>query len=106
MNEASTHEFELRIDSEHPSLPGHFPGRPIVPGVVLLDTVIAGAERWLGRSLQVKALPQTKFVQPLLPEQPANVSLALARDELKFEITSEQGRIAQGALKLDVGSNA
>ncbi|MEO8936638.1 MAG: hypothetical protein ABI277_16940 [Burkholderiaceae bacterium] len=27
----------LAIDAQHPSFEGHFPSRPIVPGVVLLD---------------------------------------------------------------------
>ena len=30
------------IRADHPSLPGHFPGAPLVPGVVILDEVIAG----------------------------------------------------------------
>ena len=29
------HSF--RVEADHPALEGHFPGRPIVPGVVLLD---------------------------------------------------------------------
>ena len=29
------------IGADHPALPGHFPGQPIVPGVVLLDEVLA-----------------------------------------------------------------
>ena len=29
----------IRIEADHPSLPGHFPGRPLVPGVMLLEQV-------------------------------------------------------------------
>ena len=34
-------EVDRTIPSDHPSLPGHFPDRPIVPGVVILDEVVA-----------------------------------------------------------------
>jgi len=32
---------QFAIGADHPSLPGHFPGRPVVPGVVLLDHALA-----------------------------------------------------------------
>ncbi len=35
----------LRIASDHPALAGHFPGRPIVPGAVLLDETLHALER-------------------------------------------------------------
>ena len=48
----------LRIAANIPSLPGHFPGRPIVPGVVLLECVLDEAERWLGRrALSIRSCP-------------------------------------------------
>ncbi|WP_018860622.1 MULTISPECIES: hypothetical protein [unclassified Thioalkalivibrio] len=54
-----------RIPDSHPSLPGHFPDQPVVPGVVILDTVDAVArESGLG---SVAALPRVKFLAPLLP---------------------------------------
>ncbi|MDB5411828.1 MAG: beta-hydroxyacyl-ACP dehydratase [Rubritepida sp.] len=31
------------VPEDHPSLPGHFPGQPIVPGVLLLDAVLRAA---------------------------------------------------------------
>ena len=34
----------LEIAADHPSFPGHFPGRPILPGVVLLDEALRRIE--------------------------------------------------------------
>lgn len=96
----TTQQFELRIDANHPSLPGHFPGRPIVPGVVLLDHALATAEHWLGHSIRVTGLTQAKFTRPLLPEQTATIALTLANEELRFDIQHAGERIAQGAFKL------
>ena len=47
------HSATLSVPAQHPSLAGHFPGNPIVPGVVLLDEVIAAAEAWLGDGFHV-----------------------------------------------------
>jgi len=62
------------IDADHPALPGHFPGRPVVPGVVVLDRVLAAIEAAHG-PLAALRLPQVKFVRPLLPGETARVEL-------------------------------
>ena len=36
--------MQFVVAPDHPSLPGHFPGRPLVPGVVLLDRVLEAIE--------------------------------------------------------------
>ena len=36
-----TFEVSRTISANHPSLPGHFPGAPLVPGVLILDEVLA-----------------------------------------------------------------
>ena len=69
MTTARTHEATVIIPASHPSLAGHFPGRPIVPAVVLLDRVLGETERWLGTAPVATDLAQAKFTAPLLPEQ-------------------------------------
>ena len=62
------------VPASHPSLPGHFPGRPVVPGVVLLARVLAAIEAEHG-PLPALRLPQVKFMRPLLPGEPAVIEL-------------------------------
>ncbi|GGC66041.1 hypothetical protein GCM10011504_49990 [Siccirubricoccus deserti] len=69
-------DFRITVPAEHPALPGHFPGRPIVPGVLLLDAVlqaVAAAEPGRGRpSLVARA----KFPAPVAPGEGVVVTLA------------------------------
>ena len=100
MSKAAVHSSTLRIPAGHPALPGHFPGRPIVPGVVLLQCVLDEAERWLGRELAPRSLPQAKFSAPLLPEQDARLELRLTQNELRFSVTRAAQLVAQGRFAL------
>lgn len=95
-----SHLALLSIPESHPALPGHFPGRPIVPGVVLLDQVIASAEQWLQHPVRVASIRQVKFLAPLLPAQEAAAELTLDGTELKFALKRGEETIAQGALQL------
>lgn len=82
------------ISAQHPSLPGHFPGRPIVPGVVLLDRVAAALERAaVGRLARIAV---AKFVAPLLPEQRAELKLTRAGTRVRFRIEHEGSTILTG----------
>ena len=100
MSEPATYTTALRIGSDHPSLAGHFPGNPIVPGVVLLDRVQQAASSWLGYAVKLRGIPQTKFVQPLLPEQNAHIQLRLTGTELRFSILRDESTLATGVMTL------
>ena len=109
MSDAAVHRASVRIPARIPRSPDIFPGRPIVPGVVLLQCVLDEAERWLGRALSVRALPQAKFSAPLLPEQSAELELRLAGNELRFSVTRDAQVLTQGLFtiaRLDSGRAA
>jgi len=92
------------IDAGHPCLPGHFPGQPLVPGVVILDRVVAAVEAAHG-PLGVLRLPQVKFVQPLLPGEQAEIALDDAsRDGVsrwRFRVERAGALLASGELVAD-----
>lgn len=96
--------IEFTIPADHPCLPGHFPGQPIVPGVVVLDHVLTAIETQHG-TLGALRMPQVKFLQPLLPEQRAWIELqplsdaddmAAAPSRWRFRVLRDDTLIASG----------
>lgn len=87
-----------RIDAGHPSLPGHFPGRPLVPGVLLLERVALALRAWRGqRLLRVR---EAKFIAPLLPAQEAELQLVAATGaQVRFEIRCAGVLLARGTVE-------
>jgi 3-hydroxyacyl-[acyl-carrier-protein] dehydratase len=62
----------FQVAPDHPCLPGHFPGRPIVPGVVLLDEALALLLA-AAPGLRVASLPVARFLRPVLPGEEVEV---------------------------------
>ncbi|MFA7555564.1 MAG: hypothetical protein WCY88_15080 [Spongiibacteraceae bacterium] len=90
------------VNSKHPSLPGHFPGQPIVPGVVILNSVFKqlAAEFPEQRICGIKKL---KFLRPLLPDQVFTISHdGIKNGGLRFKcwLTHTDTLMAEGHLKL------
>jgi 3-hydroxymyristoyl/3-hydroxydecanoyl-(acyl carrier protein) dehydratase len=87
VNGAIQAQERFSIAADHPSLPGHFPGMPVAPGVLLLDRVAASLERaGAGRFARLAVV---KFVTPLLPGQQAELSWK--RDGVRVRFRIERG---------------
>ncbi|MFP7723406.1 hypothetical protein [Lysobacter sp. A3-1-A15] len=88
--------MRFTIEPDHPCLPGHFPGRPVVPGVVVLDRVVEAIEAAHG-ALGPLRLPQVKFVQPLLPGETADIELEpAAPGRWRFRVRRGDTLLASG----------
>ena len=61
------------VPPEHPCLPGHFPGRPVVPGVLLLDEALALLQPCVPGL--VTGVSSAKFLHPVAPGEAVDVTV-------------------------------
>lgn len=95
----------MRIAPDHPALAGHFPGHPVVPGVVLLERVIEALRERLGGALRVTGFPTVKFLAPLAPEQEFEVTFRFPRaGQAAFEVQSRGQPLASGSVVYETGA--
>ncbi|KAB2968424.1 hypothetical protein [Zoogloea sp.] len=94
-------ELTWTVPLAHPAFPGHFPGQPILPGVVLLDQAIALAATVLAPDTTILGLGNAKFFRPVRPGTrlvfrfPPTGAAAQA-----FEILDGDQLVASGSLSL------
>ncbi|PYI48373.1 MAG: hydroxymyristoyl-ACP dehydratase [Verrucomicrobia bacterium] len=97
-----TFEARRAISANHPSLPGHFPDRPLVPGVVILDEVLTALVEWR-KDCQLAGIRAVKFLVPLKPEQTFTICLSASDDggrEVNFSCRIEDRIIVEGRLEV------
>jgi 3-hydroxymyristoyl/3-hydroxydecanoyl-(acyl carrier protein) dehydratase len=75
----------MAVPSKHPALPGHFPNRPIVPGVVILARVMETIRAQLPH-IELGALMSARFHSPLAPGRDFLVRAQLQGEQVRFEI--------------------
>ena len=94
--------FTLAIGPELPAFQGHFPGDPVVPGVVLVDWAIRLGQEAFGPLGPFAGLDQVKFLEPLRPGCEVELIVALDRSgggsRLRFQYRGEAGRKASGTV--------
>lgn len=92
-------EVALTIPADHPAYAGHFPGQPILPGVVLIDAAIAAlaADDGVGAPCQIKS---AKFLSPVVPGEALTLRAEpVATGGYRFEIVSGARAVASGAVE-------
>lgn len=90
--------LQIPLATDHPAFAGHFPGRPIVPGVVLLDQAILLIEA--AETARVKSIAIAKFLSPAGPGEALWLDYTRADTALRFEIRSDERKIATGRMEL------
>lgn len=91
-------DYVFTIEAGHRCLDGHFPGEPIVPGVMLLAHVERAVARCRGGRLA--RIVRCKFVAALEPEQPCAIELIVkSASRLQFVCKGPGGCVAHGLIE-------
>ena len=65
-NENNT--FSFFIDKTFPAFEGHFPGAPLLPGIVQIEIVLFCIELILNKNVSVSEIKKAKFIKPVPPD--------------------------------------
>lgn len=91
--------LSLLIAADHPAYAGHFPGRPILPGVVLLDAALHALAGVLGNPAASGQIKSAKFLSPVLPGESLTLHYtASAAGGFRFDIRCDTRTVASGAV--------
>lgn len=93
---------DKRFADDHPTAAGHFPGNPIIPGALLLDTVLhAITGDGIATHCTIRAI---KFLHPVRPGDSIHISWREERGETHFQclLTESQDLALTGTLRIGI----
>lgn len=87
------------VPVDHPVFAGHFPGTPILPGVVLLDMAIHAILIPAGSVPDACEISTVKFLGPVHPGDRLEIRhKRVAGGVIRFDIVADMRKIASGSI--------
>ncbi len=95
-------ELELVIPGDLLYFNGHFPGTPVLPGVVQLHWAMTIARDRLGVTGEFTGIEGLKFQKVIIPDQRVSLELRYQaeRGSLSFRFSSPAGTHSSGRIRL------
>jgi 3-hydroxymyristoyl/3-hydroxydecanoyl-(acyl carrier protein) dehydratase len=89
----------LALAADHPAYAGHFPGMPVLPGVVLLDATVHALEEIAGATGLGWEVASAKFQSAVRPGEPLTLQHETLPDgSVRFSIRTADRPVASGVL--------
>jgi 3-hydroxyacyl-[acyl-carrier-protein] dehydratase len=89
----------LRVPRDHAVFAGHFPGMPLVPGVMLLEWALRETARLLATEPHELRIRESKFFSPLRPDEQAELFLSVSGTRCVFKICRAADVLVSGTLE-------
>jgi 3-hydroxyacyl-[acyl-carrier-protein] dehydratase len=89
----------LAVAADHPAYAGHFPGTPVLPGVVLLDATVHALENTGDGPDARWEVASAKFQSAVRPGEPLTLQHeTLPNGSVRFSIQTADRPVANGVL--------
>jgi 3-hydroxymyristoyl/3-hydroxydecanoyl-(acyl carrier protein) dehydratase len=93
-------DFVFNVKSGFVAFQGHFPGQPLLPGIVQIEIVLFCIKKLLNdETVNIAEILKVKFIKPILPETKITVSLETADNLCKAVIKDDKEVYSQIQLK-------
>lgn len=103
----TAHALPLAVAADHPAYAGHFPGQPILPGVVLLDEALTALAALQGSSATRCEIKSAKFFSPVEPGESVRLDYSsTAAGVFRFELKAAERVVASGIVAFAAGDEA
>lgn len=80
---------------------GHFPNQPVLPGVCLVQAVLAAAEMALKQKLNLTEIVLTKFIAVVLPNEEITAVCSVRDQVIRATLSRGKERIAEIRLRVN-----
>jgi 3-hydroxyacyl-[acyl-carrier-protein] dehydratase len=98
MSTAAQTSTSLPVAADHPAYAGHFPGMPVLPGVVLLDEALHALEQAAGDGVKLRwQVATAKFQSVVRPGEALTLEhQKLPNGSVRFTIRTADRTVASG----------
>lgn len=94
------HACRVKLSADEPLFKGHFPGRPVVPGVIMIEGLVALVERATGSQQLLSHIVEAKFRSEAHPNDELDYVMTPAADGWRAEVKIGEREVLTARLRL------